>query len=189
MTCQRTATDQVSVGLWDMSDGTLLGSLDRADHDEFGNLMNVTFDATGRYLVGGTTGGVVWVADLERVIAGEDMADALLFNRQAHTGAVPVPAISSQGIVATAGFDGMVRLWDLQTENLILEFESNVGIPVVRFSPDGTEFLYPDGLSIRRMPVDPQQLRDLADGLLTRDFLPDECARYATAERCEAMTG
>jgi WD40 repeat protein len=117
------------------------------------------------------------------------MADALVFNRQAHTGAVPVPAISSQGIVATAGFDGMVRLWDLQSENLILEFESNVGIPVVHFSPDGTELLYPDGLSIRRMPVDPHQLRSLAGELLTRDFLADECAQYARPSRCEAIAG
>lgn len=183
------ATDQISVGVWDMTDGTLLGSLDRNDHEEFGNLLVVTFDPTGRYLVGGTTSGTVWVADLARVIAGEDMADALVFNRQAHTGAAPVPAINGEGVVATAGFDGIVRLWDLESEDLLLEFEADVGIPVVRFSPDGTEVLYPDGLSIRRMPVDPQELRDLANELLTRDFLPDECARYATAERCEASTG
>jgi hypothetical protein len=132
---------------------------------------------------------VVWVADVERVVAGEDMADSLVFFRQAHTGAAPVPAMNGEGVVGTAGFDGMVRLWDLDSEDLILEFESDVGVPVVRFSPDGTELLYPDGISIRRMPVDPYQLRDLAEELLTRDFLPDECARYATADRCEAVTG
>ncbi len=176
------ATDQISLGIWDTSDGSLLGSLDRSDFDEFGNILVVTFDPSGRYLVGGTTGGAIWVADLERVVAGEEMADALVFNRQAHTGAAPVPAINGHGVVATAGFDGMVRLWDLESEALILEFESDVGIPVVRFSPDGTELLYPDGLSIRRMPVDPFLLRALAENLLTRDFLPDECARYAAAE-------
>jgi WD40 repeat protein len=170
-------------------DGTLLGSLDRGDYDEFGNLMVVNFDPTGRYLVGGSTGGVVWVADLERVVAGDDLADALVFNRQAHTGAVPVPAINGEGAVATAGFDGMVRLWDLDSGRLILEFEADVGVPVVRFSPDGTELLYPDGLSIRRMPVDPHQLRDLAGDLLTRGFLPDECARYAIQTRCDAVAG
>jgi DNA-binding SARP family transcriptional activator/WD40 repeat protein/energy-coupling factor transporter ATP-binding protein EcfA2 len=182
-------TDQVSVGIWDMTDGTPLGSLDRAVHDEFGNIMVLSFDPTGRYLVGGTTGGVVWVADLERVLAGDEMADALVFNRQAHTGAAPVPAINGTGVVATTGFDGMVRLWDLGSEDLILEFESDVGVPVVRFSPDGTELLFPHGLSIRRMPVDPYQLRALAAELLTRDFLPDECARYATAGRCGTVTG
>ena len=177
-------TDQITVEIWDMSDGSLLGMLARSDRDEFGNILVVSFDPTGQYLIGGTTGGPVWVADLKRVVAGEEMVDALVFNRQAHTGAAPVPAINGDGVVATAGFDGMVRLWDLETGNLTLEFPANVGIPVVRFSPDGSELLYPDGLSIRRMPVDPQRLRDLADDLLTRDFLPDECARYATPDRC-----
>jgi serine/threonine protein kinase/DNA-binding SARP family transcriptional activator/WD40 repeat protein len=183
------ATDQISVGIWDMANGTLLGSFDRDAYDEIGNIMILSFDPSGRYLVGGTTGGVVWVADLERVLAGEDMADALVFNRQAHTGAAPVPAINGAGVVGSAGFDGMVRLWALGSEDLILEFESDVGVPVVRFSPDGTELLYPEGLSIRRMPVDPYQLRDLAEALLTRDFLPDECARYSTADRCDTVTG
>lgn len=178
------ATDQLSVGLWDMADGRLLGSLDAADHDEFGYLMAVTFDPSGRYLVGGTTTGAVWVVDVEQVVAGTDMSDALVFNRQAHSGAAPLPVINGAGVVGTAGFDGMVRLWDLHTEDLILELESDVGIPAVRFTPDGTELLYPDGLSIRRMPVDPYRLRELADTLLTRDFLPDECERYATDERC-----
>jgi hypothetical protein len=132
---------------------------------------------------------MIWVADLKRVLAGEDMADALVFDRQAHTGAAPVPAMNGAGVVGTAGFDGMVRLWDLDSEDLILEFESDVGVPVVRFSPDGTELLYPHGLSVRRMPVDPYQMRALAADLLTRDFLPDECARYSTAERCETLSG
>lgn len=183
------ATDQATVGIWDMADGRLLGSLDRADHDEFGNILAVTFDPNGRYLVGGTTSGTVWVVDLEQVVAGDDMADALVFNRQAHTGATPVPAMNGEGIVGTAGFDGMVRLWDLDTEDLILEFESNIEIPVVRFSPDGIELLYPDGMSIRRMPVDPHRLRSLAGELLTRDFLADECAQYARPGRCEAVAG
>jgi WD40 repeat protein len=183
------ATDQISLGIWDTSDGSLLGSFERTDYDEFGGIMVVNFDPSGRYLVGGTTGGATWVADLERVVAGDDMSDSLVFNRQAHTGAAPWPAMNGEGAVGTAGFDGMVRLWDFDTEDLILEFESDVGVPVVQFSPDGAELMYPDGLSIRRMPVDPYQLRTLADELLTRDFLPDECTRYAASERCENLTG
>lgn len=183
------ATDQLSLGVWDTADGTLLGSLDGADHPELGNLMAVSFDPSGRYLVVGSTGGVVWVADMARVMSGEDLADALVFDRQAHTGAVPVPAVDSRGLVATAGFDGMVRLWDLHSEDLILELESDVGVPVVRFSPDGSELLYPDGLSIRRMPVDPHRVREKAGLLLTRDLRPDECERYATTARCGTTGG
>ena len=183
------ATDQVSVGIWDVENGTMLGSFDREAFDEIGVLLVISWDPTGRYLVGGTTGGVVWAADLERMVAGESMLDALVFNRQAHTGAAPVPAISSDGLVATAGFDGIVRLWELETERLIYEFISDSGVPVVRFSPDGNEILYPDGLSIRRLPVDPFELRALAGELLTRDFLPDECARYRSTDECKTLSG
>lgn len=151
--------------------------------------MLVSFDPSGRFLVGGSTEGSVWVADLERVVAGEEMSDALVFNRRAHTGATPGPAMNDDGVVGTAGFGGMVRLWDTHTGDLILEFESDVEIPVVRFSPDGSELLDPDGLSIFRMPVDPYQLRQLAGELLTRAFLPDECARYASPDRCETLGG
>ncbi len=183
------ATDQVTVEVWDITTGESLGSLERTDRDEFGYFLVVAFDASGRYVVGGTSTGTVWVVDLEQVLAGEDMADALVFSRQAHTGAAPAPAMNSAGVVATAGFDGQVRLWDVVSGDLLLEFESDIGVPVVQFTPDGEYLLYPDGLSIRRLPVDPFQLRDLAEELLTRDFLPDECARYAAQSRCETLTG
>jgi DNA-binding SARP family transcriptional activator/WD40 repeat protein/energy-coupling factor transporter ATP-binding protein EcfA2 len=183
------ATDQVTVEVWDMSAGESLGSFDRSDRDEFGFILVVAFDPTGRYVIGGTSSGTVWVVDLERVLAGEDMANALVFSRQAHTGAAPLPAMNGDGIVATVGFDDHVRLWDVDSGDLLLEFESDIGVPVVQFTPDGEYLLYPDGLSIRRLPVDPFRLRDLAEELLTRDFLADECARYAAQSRCEALTG
>lgn len=184
------ATDRISVGIWDTTTGEMLTSLDGYDHTGFeSDIMILSFDPTGRYLIGGTVSGMIWVADMEKVAAGESLVDSLVFRRQAHTGAAPVPALNARGVVATAGFDGMVRLWELDSGDLILEFESDVGIPVVDFSSDGSQLLYPDGLSIRRMPVDPYRLRELADELLTRDFLPDECARYGRPELCEALSG
>ena len=181
-------TDQLTLEVRDTTTGESLGSLDHSQRDEWGHIMNLAFDPTGRFIVGGTTGGSVWVMDLERVIAGDALADSLVFTRQAHTGASPVPAISGDGMVVTSGFDGIVRLWELETGDLVYEFEADLGIPVVMFSPDGSELLYPYGLSIRRMPVDPSALRALADELLTRDFLPDECSRYSQTP-CEKETG
>lgn len=87
--------------------------------------------------------------------------------------------------LATSGFDGLVRIWDLETGNMVLEFASDLGTPVVKFSPNARQILYPHGLSIRRMPADPTELRTLAGELLTRDFSPDECVLYAPSERCE----
>src|SRR5690606_11314376 len=128
--------------------------------------------------VGGTSSGVVWVVDLTELVEGADMADAVVFSRQAHAGAAPAPAINGDGVVGTAGFDGVVRLWDLYSGALLIEFEADMDIPMVRFTADGSHLLYPHGPSLRRIPVDPHRIRELADSLLTRDFLPDECVRY-----------
>ncbi len=179
-----TATDQFAIEVWDLETGGSLGRIDAADLGNVGAIMALSFDPSGRYVVGGTTGGMVWVLDMDRVVEGDGLLDSMVLRRQAHSGAAPVPALSAAGVVATAGFDGMVRLWNLESGNLIFEFRAEGGAPVVRFTPDGSHLLYPHGDTIRRIPVDPHQLRELASRLLTRDFLPDECIRYARPERC-----
>lgn len=188
------ASDRLSVEVWDLRTGESVGRLERSElNPDQSNLnavrflMSVNFDPSGRYVVGGTTGGAVWTLDMERLIAGVDIVDALLFREQAHTGAAPVPDLNADGLVATAGFDGVVRLWDLQSGDLLMEFETEMTTPVVHFTPDGSHLLYPHGPSIRRIPVDPYELRALAGDLLTRDMLPDECARYARPERCASL--
>lgn len=181
------ATDQLTVEVWDLLERESIGSLAASELDDVGGVMILTFDPTGRYVVGGTTAGTVWVLDMERVIGGVDMVDAIVFSRQAHAGAAPFPALSADGIVATAGFDGMIRLWALDSEDLLLEFEAEMSTPAVRFTPDGTHLLYPHKGAIRQLPVDAHELRNLAAQLLTRDFSPDECSRYARQERCDAL--
>ncbi|MFP3881866.1 MAG: WD40 repeat domain-containing protein, partial [Actinomycetota bacterium] len=188
------ASDRLSIEVWDLRTGELVGRLERSELipdqsnlNAVGFLMTVNFDPSGRYVVGGTTGGTVWALDMEQLIAGVDMRDALVFREQAHTGAAPVPDLNADGLVATAGFDTMVRLWDLESGDLLMEFETEMTMPVLRFTSDGTQLLYPHGPSIRRSPVDPYELRALAGDLLTRDFLPDECARYARPERCARL--
>lgn len=183
------ATDQLTVEIWDLVTQESIGSLPASELGNVANPMLVAFDPTGRYIVGGTTSGTVWVLDMERVVGGAGMVDAIVFSRQAHVGATPGPALNADGVVATVGFDGMVKLWDLDSEDLLLEFEADIFAPLVRFTPDGTHLLYPHGSSIRRIPVDPSELRALAGQLLTRDFLPDECSRYARQERCDALEG
>lgn len=183
------ATDQLTVEIWDLVTQESIGSLPASELGNVANPMLVAFDPTGRYIVGGTTSGTVWVLDMERVVGGAGMVDAIVFSRQAHVGATPGPALNADGVVATVGFDGMVKLWDLDSEDLLLEFEADIFAPLVRFTPDGTHLLYPHGSSIRRIPVDSSELRALAGQLLTRDFLPDECSRYARQERCDALEG
>ena len=63
------------------------------------------------------------------MVAGAAPVDALVFNQVAHTGPAPFAAITSDGILATAGFDSLVRLWDIDTDELIVEFRSVGGQP------------------------------------------------------------
>ena len=171
------ATDQATLGVWDTRTGARLGVLQAPASWEA--ILVVRFDPTGRYLVGGTSAGTAWVVDFTAVVDGASLEDALVFSRQAHTGATPAPDLSSTGVVATPGFDGLIRLWDLASGRLLFEFESDMTTPFVRFAADGSRLFYPHGLSIRQIPSDPHQLRSLAAELLTRDFLPDECERYS----------
>lgn len=96
----------------------------------------------------------------------------------------PWPAITAYGRLATTGFDGLVRLWDIDSGDMLVEFRAEVDIPVVAFSPDGSTLFYPDGGNIARFYMDPDRLVEPARALLTRDFTPDECARYREAELC-----
>jgi serine/threonine protein kinase/DNA-binding SARP family transcriptional activator/WD40 repeat protein len=173
-------TENNVVQLYDVTEGNLIAELG-------GGFLILAFDREGRYLVGGTGSGRVWAVDMEAVVAGATMADALVFDRQAHTGAAPVPAITSEGIVGTAGYDGLVRVWDLHRDSLVAEFRADVGgAPVVVFAPDGSYLLYPHDGNILRFYLDPERLIEIAENRLTRDFTSEECLRYRGPERCPA---
>ena len=117
------------------------------------------------------------------------MAAALVFNREVHTGVALRPSITTAGLLATAGADGLVRIWDLRSDRLIVEFRSELDSPVVVFSPDGSYLLYPDRGNIARYYLDLDRLVTLAESRLTRDFYPDECRLYREPETCTTSEG
>ena len=82
----------------------------------------------------------------------------------------------------------MIRLWDINTDELILEFRSDLveRIAPVTFAPDGSYLLYPDAGVIRRFYLDPERLIELAESRVTRELTPDECRRYLDPETCPA---
>ena len=63
------------------------------------------------------------------------------------------------------------------------------GGPAVAFAA-GTDTLYYEdaGGVIRRFIPDTDQLTELALSMLTREFTPDECARYFPGETCPTFT-
>jgi hypothetical protein len=99
---------QLRVEIYDMIDGRLLTTLDRADE----GVLGIAFDPTGRYLAvgGGNIGG--WVIDMEQVAAGADAEAALIFADPVDPG---------------AGGGGHQRRWD--TGNLRVRLPPPVGCP------------------------------------------------------------
>ncbi len=160
------------IEIYDMATGALVTSLDFRDDYPFG----MSFDPEGKWLAGGTAGGHAWVLDLAAVVAGTAPADAMLFDQAAHQGVNLGHALSADGLLATAGLsDGRVKLWDVSSRDLLIELETEPSDPShpVEFSPDGSYLLYNDGGVLRRYPLDPDELVELAESRLTRGLTPD----------------
>ena len=81
----------------------------------------------------------------------------------------------------------MVRLWDIDTDELIVEFR-RVGGPASNDLGARRELclLYADGRLLRRFYLDPERLIELAESRVTRELTPDECRRYLDPETCPA---
>jgi DNA-binding SARP family transcriptional activator/WD40 repeat protein/tRNA A-37 threonylcarbamoyl transferase component Bud32 len=182
-------TDQSSVEVYDVSVGERVGEMTLEDVGVSAHL-NLSFDPQGRYLAAGTTDGRVWVVDLTQVVDGTKMSDAIEFNQVGHTGPAPWPSISASGVLATAGFDSLVKLWNIHTDEMLVEFRTDLSdqqAPATAFSSDGSFLLYPDtGNVIRRYYVDPKQLIAVAEEMVTRGYTPDECRRYRDPATCAA---
>jgi WD40 repeat protein len=181
-------TDQFPVTVYDTETGAVIGSMPLEDLGLDAHL-HLAFDPQGRYLAAGTVDGVVWVVDLVAVVEGASMVDALVFNQVAHTGPAPWPSITSDGVLATGGFDGLVRLWDVHTDRLLVEFRTDLDdqMPTVFFAPDGSYLLYAEtGNVIRKYYLNTDRLVELAEDRVTRDLTVDECRRHLDPETCPA---
>ena len=105
----------------------------------------------------------------------------------AHNGFVPTVVTSSSGLIATAAFDGNVRVWSADG-TMVADLPVQLTVsPALAFAP-GTDTLYYEdgGEVIRRFTADPGQLTELARSMLTRGFTPDECTRYFPGENARS---
>jgi len=172
-----------TVEVWDLDTRSLVTVVGLADDTAFsaGN-----FDPTGRYLVGGSVLGRVWVLDLAAVIEGTPADRAFVFDVQAHEGPTIGQAISRNGLVATSTHGEPLRIWDMASGELWVELDVDMSLaPFVMFSRDD-EYLYYtdssyDGYVIRRFPLDPDRLIELAESRITRNLTDDECRRFPSA--------
>jgi len=173
------------VEIYDMTAGDVIATLEFESDWPLG----ITFDPTGRYLVGGNQNGRAWVLDLSAVLDGAPIENAYLFDRVVDAGAV-VAALNASGVLATTAFNSL-RLWDIHTGQLLIDLEVDIETPpFAAFSPDGEDLYYVDaGYVLRRYPLDPDRLVEMAQSRLTRGLTDDECSRYMGAESCFVSEG
>ena len=128
---------------------------------------------------------------------GDEPNYANVLGLTGHEGNVTGVAFNEQGtILATSGFDGTVRLWDLELgeeqwdlnsgEELSILTDQSLPLGGVDFSPDGRYVVTAgdDGM-VRVFIVAIEDLMELARSRLSREFTQEECRTYLHLTSCE----
>ena len=114
-----------------------------------------------------------------------DLASDTLEDLEGESGAVRDVAWSADGAqIATAGLDGVIRLWDAASgaHRLALHGHRTL-VDKVRFSPDNSTLasIAPDG-TLRMWALDLDDLIDIAWGKLSREFTHEDCQTLLRAD-------
>lgn len=164
---------------YDLEDFTLLRDGTRPDSDFFIELHYV--EDRGELIArsGGTGGARIFRFDADTLDLVADVTE--VHESQLHTLDVRAPA----GLIATGSADGRARVWDLDTFELVHEVVVGDGLKAVALSDDGG-VLYTLTASgqVRGWMLDPDELLEYAQARVTRDFSPEECARYFPGSTC-----
>jgi WD40 repeat protein len=82
-------------------------------------------------------------------------------------------------MIASAGFDGFVRVWEVATGRLLHEIAlGDTRVWNVEFADDSHLLIVPDGGPVLVMTIDTEELLQIARDRLTRGFTPAECSKY-----------
>jgi hypothetical protein len=106
-----------------------------------------------------------------------------------HDGSVRSVAISDDGaLVATAASDGLVRIWDAGTLELMHELPlGDTPIQGVAFVDDQHLAVTPQDGGLLFVTLDTDELLTLVRGSLTRGFTQTECARFGFGDECPTL--
>jgi WD40 repeat protein len=141
----------------------------------------------GGYWAAAGCGGLVHVFEAQDE-PGEDVPIySKLYALPFHKGSVTGVAFDPEGeVLASVGFDGMTKLWDMKTGlELMTLADQSVALTGVDISPDGRHVVTAasDG-TISVYIVSVEELMDVARSRLSRDFTEEECRRYLHLPAC-----
>ena len=129
-----TASDDGHVRVWDWANNKII-----ADFAHDYPVRCAMFSPDGKKVVSGTRNGKLMIWDVDQAMNAPLREMSPKYSFQAHDGIVMSLAISSDGLlVATAGSDQSVCVWELETGKKYNTYSGSVGpVYAVDFSPDG----------------------------------------------------
>ncbi len=118
--------------LWDVQTGAEILSFD----SHLNAAGGLTFSPDGRYVFIGSYDGN-FIVEIWDLTDGSFQGNIAL-----HTGTLGALAVSSDGkILATGSGDGYARLWNIETGDMVNEFQHSMNVDYVLLSPDGRYLL------------------------------------------------
>jgi WD40 repeat protein/serine/threonine protein kinase len=149
-------------------------------------LWDAEISSDGRFWAAAGFDGLAHVFEVNNV-PGNQTSYARWQTLEGHLGNVSGIAFHPQeSIVATSGFDGTARLWDLETGEEILQLTGN-SLPAegVDFNLDGSRLAVAgaDG-TVRQHIISVEELVEVARSRLSRDFTQQECQSYLHLPAC-----
>ena len=148
-------------------------------------LVGFTPDGTkllaANQLMANTGGSLHWFD-----VAAEQLA---LSKNDIHEGSLRSVALSPDGaLVATAASDGLVRVWDGATLELVHEVPlGDSQIQGVAFVDDHHLAVTPQEGNLLLVTIDPDELLDIVRRSLTRGFTATECTRFGFGDECPTL--
>ena len=162
--------------IWDWERGRVVGSIDPRDGRN--DTYLAVFDPTGRLIAtNGSDFPTIWHVETGRSVVV----------LATHTGDLPDIVFSPDGSrLATAGSDGIVRLFDTTSGEQVLALRGHErAVASLAFSPDGTMLASRslDG-TVRIWALDLDDLLKIARGEVTRSLSDEECRQYLHLDAC-----